>query len=72
MDKSQADEYSLFFITLCQNGPTFWIYGGDHPDIKEWQLSTPVFSVGNQHIYTKLGYIEISRNDDEIEYVKLT
>lgn len=42
-----------------------------HPDIKEWQLSTPVFSVGNQHLYTKFGYIEISRNDDEIEYVKL-
>ncbi len=43
-----------------------------HPDIKEWQLSTPVFSVGNQHLYTKFGYKEISRNDDEIEYVKLT
>lgn len=42
-----------------------------HPDIKEWQLSTPVFSVGNQHLYTKIGYKEISRNDDEIEYVKL-
>jgi predicted acetyltransferase len=43
-----------------------------HPEIKEWQLSTPVFSVGNQHLYTKFGYKEISRNDDEIEYVKLT
>ncbi|WP_313076069.1 GNAT family N-acetyltransferase [Lacrimispora sp.] len=43
-----------------------------HPDIKEWQLSTPVFSVGNQHLYTKFGYKENSRNDDEIEYVKLT
>jgi N-acetylglutamate synthase-like GNAT family acetyltransferase len=42
-----------------------------HPDVKEWQLSTPVFSVGNQHLYTKFGYKEISRNDDEIEYVKL-
>ena len=40
-----------------------------HPDIKEWQLSTPV---GNQHLYTKFGYKEISRNDDEIEYVKMT
>lgn len=43
-----------------------------HPDNKEWYLSTPVFSVGNQHLYTKFGYKEISRNDDEIEYVKLT
>jgi GNAT superfamily N-acetyltransferase len=43
-----------------------------YPDIKEWQLSTPVFSVGNQHLYTRFGYKEISRNNDEIEYVKLT
>lgn len=43
-----------------------------HPEIKEWQLSTPVFSVGNQHLYTKFGYKEILRNNDEIEYVKLT
>jgi GNAT superfamily N-acetyltransferase len=41
-----------------------------HTDIVEWQLSTPVFSVGNQHLYTKFGYKEVSRNDDEIEYVK--
>ena len=43
-----------------------------HPDIKEWKLSTPVFSAGNQHLYTKFGYREISRNDDEIEYLKIT
>ena len=42
-----------------------------HPDVNEWKLSTPVFSVENQHLYTKFGYQEISRNDDEIEYVKL-
>lgn len=41
-----------------------------YPDIKEWFLSTPVFSVGNQHLYKKFGYCEISRNDDEIEYCK--
>lgn len=41
-----------------------------YPDIKEWFLSTPVFSVGNQHLYKKFGYYEISRNDDEIEYCK--
>ena len=41
-----------------------------YPDIKEWFLSTPVFSVGNQHLYKKFNYCEISRNDDEIEYCK--
>ncbi|WP_346917017.1 GNAT family N-acetyltransferase [Clostridium sp.] len=41
-----------------------------YPDIKEWFLSTPVFSVGNQHLYKKFDYCEISRNDDEIEYCK--
>ncbi len=43
-----------------------------YPYICEWQLSTPIFSVGNQHLYTKFGYVEVSRSDDElIEYVKL-
>lgn len=41
-----------------------------YPDINEWQLSTPVFSVGNQYLYKKFGYVEVSRNDDEIEYIK--
>jgi GNAT superfamily N-acetyltransferase len=41
-----------------------------YPDIKEWQLSTPVFSIGNQHLYEKYGYVEVSRNEDEIEYIK--
>lgn len=41
-----------------------------YPDICEWQLSTPVFSVGNQHLYTKFGYVEVSRNEEEIEYIK--
>lgn len=41
-----------------------------YPDISEWQLSTPVFSAGNQHLYQKFGYVEVSRNDDEVEYVK--
>lgn len=42
-----------------------------HANIKEWQLSTPIFSVSNQHLYEKFGYREVSRNNDEIEYVKL-
>lgn len=41
-----------------------------HPDVKEWRLSTPVFSVGNQHLYEKFGYIEINRDEDEIYYRK--
>ncbi len=41
-----------------------------YPDINEWQLSTPVFSVGNQHLYKKYGYVEVLRNEDEIEYIK--
>lgn len=42
-----------------------------HPDIYEWRLSTPVFSVSNQHLYKKFGYVEVSRNEDEIEFVKI-
>lgn len=42
-----------------------------YPTIKEWQLSTPTFSVGNQHLYEKFGYTEISRQDDEIQYRKV-
>lgn len=41
-----------------------------YPDINEWQLSTPMFSVGNQHLYKKFGYAEVSRNEYEIEYIK--
>lgn len=41
-----------------------------YPSIREWYLSTPVFSVGNQHLYEKFGYLEVSRNEEEIEYCK--
>lgn len=41
-----------------------------YPLIEKWFLSTPIFSIGNQHLYEKFGYCEISRNDDEIEYCK--
>lgn len=41
-----------------------------YSNIQEWYLSTPIFSVGNQHLYEKFGYREISRNEDEIEYCK--
>ena len=42
-----------------------------YPNIKKWFLSTPIFSVGNQHLYEKFGYCEIGRNDEEIEYCKM-
>lgn len=38
--------------------------------VSEWYLSTPIFSVGNQHLYEKFGYKEIDRNTEEIEYCK--
>lgn len=44
---------------------------GLYPEITEWTLSTPIYSIGNQHLYEKFGFIERSRNDDEIEYVKI-
>ena len=38
--------------------------------VKEWYLSTPVFSVGNQHLYEKFGYVEIGRDEEEVRYCK--
>lgn len=38
--------------------------------IKAWYLSTPIFSVGNQHLYEKFGYVEIDRDEEEIRYSK--
>ena len=44
-----------------------------YSQIKIWRLSTPVFSVGNQHLYEKAGYRKDERieNKEEIEYVKI-
>ena len=52
------------YKTLCMSEKLY-------PAIKEWKLSTPVFSVGNQHLYEKFGYKETERNDDEIFYSKV-
>lgn len=41
-----------------------------YPDIEKWRLCTPIFSIGNQHLYEKFGYKEVSRNRDEIFYEK--
>ena len=42
-----------------------------YPEIREWKLSTPIFSVGNQYLYEKFGYKEVSRDENEIYYKKL-
>lgn len=41
-----------------------------YPNIKQWRLSTPIFSVGNQYLYEKFGYREVSRDEEEIYYSK--
>lgn len=42
----------------------------EYASVKEWYLSTPVFSVGNQHLYEKFGYVEIDRDEEEVRYCK--
>ena len=42
----------------------------NYRDISVWQLSTPVFGKVNQYLYEKFRYIEVSRDDNEIEYIK--
>lgn len=42
----------------------------NYKNILVWQLSTPIFSIGNQNLYKKFGYIEVSRDNNEIEYIK--
>ena len=67
-------EINTYIILLddCIIGGFFLYYEGDDifPHVKEWKLSASIFSVGNQHLYEKFGYIETWRNDDEIFYSK--
>ena len=42
-----------------------------YPNIKKWLLSTPVFSVGDQHLYEKFGYCETARDENEVYYNKI-
>lgn len=42
-----------------------------YSDILVWKLSTSIFSIGNQHLYKKFGFVEVSRDEEEIEYVKV-
>ena len=41
-----------------------------YPDALVWKLSTPIFSIGNQHLYEKAGYHEVVRDEEEIYYEK--
>lgn len=41
-----------------------------YPEIRYWKLSTPVFSVGNQHLYEKAGYLEQDRDAELVFYCK--
>ena len=50
---------------------TLQIIEKEYSHIENWYLSTPIFSIGNQHLYEKFGYREIRRDDDEIEYIKI-
>ena len=67
-------EINTYIILLddCIIGGFFLYSEGDDifPHVKEWKLSASIFSVGNQHLYEKFGYIETWRNDDEIFYSK--
>lgn len=57
----QGKGYGYYVLQLVEK---------QYPLIKEWYLSTPVFSVGNQHLYEKFGYVEIERDEEEISYCK--
>lgn len=72
-DKKMRFEDFVIAPSFQGNGygfKTLQLVEQSYPDIKEWFLSTPTFSAGNQYLYGKFGYCEISRNDDEIEYCK--
>ncbi|MDD3242148.1 MAG: hypothetical protein PHD32_00315 [Eubacteriales bacterium] len=50
---------------------TLQLVQDSYPNVRAWYLSTPVFSLGNQHLYEKFSYREIGRHGDEIEYCKV-
>lgn len=58
----QGKGYGYYVLQLVEK---------QYSSIKEWHLSTPVFSVGNQHLYEKFGYVEVSRDEEEIRYCKV-
>ena len=42
-----------------------------HQNIKIWLLETSSCSVGNQHLYEKMGYKKIGQTEDSILYEKI-
>ncbi|MDU1411955.1 MAG: GNAT family N-acetyltransferase [Clostridium sp.] len=59
--KYQGQGYGYKVLQLIENA---------YPLVMEWRLQTPIFSIKNQHLYTKFGYVEIARSQYEIEYLK--
>jgi RimJ/RimL family protein N-acetyltransferase len=41
-----------------------------HPNIRIWSLSTSTFSIRNQHLYEKMGYIKIGLTVEKVFYEK--
>lgn len=41
-----------------------------YPDISCWQLDTPVWNIRTNSFYTKLGYIEMKRDEESVYYQK--
>lgn len=35
-----------------------------YPDNKKWTLGTPFYSIRNQHLYEKMGYMKIGQTED--------
>lgn len=75
------DDLTMYFedfvIDPCYQGngygfKTLKLLESMYPHIKSWYLTTPIFSIGNQHLYKKFGFKEISRDEDEITYCKST
>ena len=40
------------------------------PEVKEFTLDTPIWNVRTNSFYSKLGYIEINRNNEFVFYSK--
>ena len=42
---------------------------GLFPRIKKWTLGTPYYSLRNQHLYEKMGYVKIGESDDKFLFL---
>jgi RimJ/RimL family protein N-acetyltransferase len=39
------------------------------PNIKKWTLKTPHYSLRNQHLYKKMGYVKIGESEDKFLFL---